>query len=60
MRMQAVAARKESPPASKLDILLAEAVKPLSGYHLGAIWSEKIVDEGCNFHEEVSNMQTKG
>ncbi|MFL6428166.1 MAG: hypothetical protein ACJ71S_07980, partial [Acidobacteriaceae bacterium] len=34
-------------------------VKRLWGYHLGASLSEKIVDEGCNFRAEVSNMQTK-
>src|SRR5882762_9797871 len=28
------------------------------GYHLGASLGEKIVDEGCNFKGEVSNMQT--
>jgi hypothetical protein len=34
-------------------------VKRLWGYHLGASLREKIVDEGCNFRAEVSNMQTK-
>jgi len=32
--------------------------KRLWGYHLGASLGEKIVDEGCNFETEVSNMQT--
>jgi hypothetical protein len=32
--------------------------KGLWGYHLGASLREKIVDEGCNFQTEVSNMQT--
>ena len=27
-------------------------------YHLGARLGEKIIDEGCNFQREVSNMQT--
>jgi hypothetical protein len=33
--------------------------KRLWRYHLGARLREKIVDEGCNFQTEVSNMQTK-
>ena len=33
-------------------------VKRLWGYHLGARLGEKIIDEGCNFQGEVSNMQT--
>jgi hypothetical protein len=32
--------------------------KRLWGYHLGARLGEKIIDEGCNFQGEVSNMQT--
>lgn len=33
--------------------------KELWGYHLGTRLGEKIVDEGCNFRGEMSNMQTK-
>jgi hypothetical protein len=36
----------------------AEPCKRLWGYHLGASLGEKIVDEGCNFRGEMSNMQT--
>jgi hypothetical protein len=38
---------------------LSRARNRLWRYHLGARLGEKIIDEGCNFPREVSNMQTK-